>query len=225
MIQRMGFAGPTREESVAMEMLDLNAFRNQPLTESPFPYLVLPDFVTPQGRSAANADFPKIEQPGSFPLDTLSYGPRFAALMDELKTQKVREAFAEKFGLDLSDKPVMITVRGRCSERDGSIHTDAVTKIITVLIYLNANWGQEGGKLRLLRSGEDLDDMIAEVPPNDGTLITFKRTDNSWHGHKPFVGERRVIQLNWVTSESVVKREQRRHRVSAFLKRILHKAS
>ena len=43
--------------------------------------------------------------------------------------------------------------------------------------------------------------MIMEVPPTEGTLLAFKRADNSWHGHKPFAGERRVIQFNWVTSE------------------------
>ena len=43
--------------------------------------------------------------------------------------------------------------------------------------------------------------MIMEVPPTEGTLLAFRRADNSWHGHKPFAGERRVIQFNWVTSE------------------------
>lgn len=208
-----------------MRMLDLTAFENQTLVPEPFPYLVLPEFLNREARAAVNADFPKIDKPGSFPLDTLKFGSTFAAFMDELRSIPVRNAFAAKFGVDLSDKPTMITVRGRCSERDGSIHTDAVTKIITVLIYLNPNWDQAGGRLRLLRSGEDLEDVILEVPPHDGTLIAFKRSDNSWHGHKPFVGERRVIQLNWVTSEAVVKREQMRHRVSAFVKRILPKAS
>lgn len=208
-----------------MRMLDLTAFENQTLVPEPFPYLVLPEFLKPEARAAVNADFPKIDKPGSFPLDTLRFGDTFAAFMDELRTTAVRDAFAAKFGVDLTHKPTMITVRGRCSERDGSIHTDAVTKIITVLIYLNPNWDQAGGRLRLLRSGEDLENVILEVPPHDGTLIAFKRSDNSWHGHKPFVGERRVIQLNWVTSEAVVKREQMRHRVSAFVKRILPKAS
>ncbi len=208
-----------------MRMLDLTAFEDQTLVPEPFPYLVLPEFLKPEARAAVNADFPKIDKPGSFPLDTLKFGSTFAAFMDELRTTEVRDAFAAKFGVDLTHKPTMITVRGRCSERDGSIHTDAVTKIITVLIYLNPNWDQAGGRLRLLRSGEDLENVILEVPPHDGTLIAFKRSDNSWHGHKPFVGERRVIQLNWVTSEAVVKREQMRHRVSAFVKRILPKAS
>ncbi len=72
----------------------------------------------------------------------------------------------------------------------------------------------------MLRSDNNLDDIVLELPPVAGTLLAFKRSDNSWHGHKPFDGERRVIQLNWVTDEEVVRREQGRHRFSATMKRI-----
>ena len=40
----------------------------------------------------------------------------------------------------------MITVRGCCSEKDGKIHTDSKTKIISLLIYLNSSWGNTGGR-------------------------------------------------------------------------------
>ena len=85
---------------------------------------------------------------------------------------------------------------------------------------MNAGWEHQGGRLRLLRSADNLDDMIMEVPPVEGTLLAFKRADNSWHGHKPFAGERRVIQFNWVTSEGDRKLAMLRHHVSAPLKRL-----
>ena len=62
--------------------------------------------------------------------------------------------------------------------------------------------------------------MVAEVPPNGGTLLVFKRSDDSWHGHPPFEGRHHAVQMNWVTSEDVVAREQRRHRLSSFMKRL-----
>jgi hypothetical protein len=34
-----------------------------------------------------------------------------------------------------------------------------------------------------------------------GTLLAFRRTDHSWHGHKPFVGERRMLQLNYLRGD------------------------
>ena len=116
----------------------------------------------------------------------------------------------------------MITVRGRCSkEKDGKIHTDSKTKIITVLLYMNPTWETVGGQLRLLKSPNNIDDMILEVPPVEGTLLAFKRSDNSWHGHKPFTGERRVIQFNWVTSEGDRRIAMLRHHLSAPFKRML----
>ena len=85
---------------------------------------------------------------------------------------------------------------------------------------MNNAWEAKTGRLRLLRSPDNLEDMIAEVPPDEGTLLIFKNQPNAWHGFHPFEGPRRVIQLNWVTDMGVVKREQFRHRVSAFFKRL-----
>ena len=98
---------------------------------------------------------------------------------------------------------------------------NSVSKIITVLIYMNSTWEKPGGRLRLLRSGKNLNDIIVEVPPIDGTLLAFKRADNSWHGHEPFVGERRVIQFNWVFSEGNRQLVMLRHHASAWLKRMI----
>jgi len=140
--------------------------------------------------------------------------------VEALEGPEVRGAFEEKFGIDLAGRPTMVTARGRCGPGDGGIHTDSLTKIITVLIYMNPSWESAGGCLRLLRSGGDLEDVLAEVPPLEGTLVAFRRSDNSWHGHKPFVGPRRVIQLNWVTSAAVRRRELLRHELSAWAKRL-----
>ena len=76
------------------------------------------------------------------------------------------------------------------------------------------------GRVRVLRSGDDLDDYAAEVPPIAGTLLAFRRCATSYHGHPPFVGERRVIQLNWVTDDAVAWRERIRHRLTARLKKL-----
>ena len=208
-----------------MSMLDLTKFQATKLCRDPFDFLILPGFVRAEALAAINADFPRVDLPGSFPLSELTYGPSFAALIDELRGDAVRQSFESKFGINLSGRPVMFTVRSRCSERDGQIHTDSATKIITILIYMNSEWEHSGGRLRLLKSSESLEDPIMEVPPAAGTLLAFKRSDNSWHGHKPFIGPRRVIQMNWVTSQKVLRYENRRHRLSAALKRIWLRAS
>jgi hypothetical protein len=204
-----------------MPALDLDALRAAPLTRQPFDYVVVPGLVTPEARAAIHDDYPRIEQPGSFPAGVLRYGPAFRMLLDELTGPDLRQLFEDKFRITLTGCPTMVTVRGRCGPKDGNIHTDAVSKLITVLIYMNPNWEQAGGRLRLLRSATDINDVLVEIPPEEGTLVAFRRSDSSYHGHLPFIGPRRVVQLNWVTDHGTVRRELLRHRISAWTKRVL----
>lgn len=127
----------------------------------------------------------------------------------------LRRAVEEKFGLDLGNRPTMVTVRGRSDGKDGRIHTDSESKIITLLLYLNLAWECSEGRLRLLRGPDDIDDYAREVVPLAGTMLAFRRSARSFHGHRPHVGERRIVQLNWVTEPAVVRRELNRHRWSA----------
>lgn len=202
-----------------MQFLDLAAFCATPLMREPFEYLILPSFVRPEACYVVNADYPVIDEPGSFPLGQLAYGPSFRGLVEALEGDEMRAVFADKFGIDLCGRPTTITVRGRCGTRDGGIHTDSATKLITVLIYMNPSWEAAGGRLRLLRNGKDMDAVVAEVPPTEGTLVAFRRSDNSWHGHNLFIGPRRVIQLNWVTGRGAAKLTGLRHGLSAWAKR------
>jgi SM-20-related protein len=203
-----------------MSFLNVEKFRTTPLTRDPFDFIIVPGFLREEAREALNADFPDIAKPGSYPVSEVHYGASFQGLLDEIQGPEFTTVVGEKFGVDLSGRPTMVTVRGRCQQKDGRIHTDTETKIITLLIYMNQGWEDQGGRLRLLRGVDDLDDMIAEVPPEWGTMLAFRRSDNSFHGHKPFVGQRRSIQLNWVTEASVVEHELSRHRMSARLKQI-----
>ena len=207
-----------------MPAIDLDAFNATPLVRDPYDHVIVPGFLKPAAIAQIDRDYPAIDGPGSFPLDILSPGPSFAHLMEELKGEAVCRAFSGKFGIDLSPYPTTITVRGHCQAKDGSIHTDTPSKIVTVLVYMNREeLGGLGGRLRLLRSRDDLEDYVAEVPPDAGTLLAFRRGETSWHGHETFVGPRRVIQLNWVTDMAVVRREQRRHRLSAWTKKLFYR--
>jgi len=204
-----------------LRYLGIEQFLATPLERQPFEHLIVPQFIAPPALAEINGDYPKISTSGSFPVDQVVFGPAFQALLDELNSDAFREAFEDKFGIDLSGRPTITTVRGRCGSADGKIHTDSKTKIITVLLYMNESWDQPGGRLRLLRSSQNLNDIIVEVPPIAGTLLAFKRSNNSWHGHEPFVGERRVIQFNWLTSQSTRQIAMLRHHTSASFKRLL----
>ena len=201
-------------------MLDIDKFDAADLNKIPYEYMVLPEFLKADALKAISRDFPSIKQAGSFPFDTLNCGPAFIELMRQLEGDTFRHVVEKKFNVDLTGRPTMITVRGHTDETDGRMHTDSKTKIITMLIYFNETWQKSGGRLRILRSGTDLEDYVAEVEPAIGTLLAFRRSDNSWHGHKPFVGERKALQLNWVLDEQVKRREQKRHGFSAFFKKL-----
>jgi hypothetical protein len=204
-----------------MDTIDLAAFRAARLCQEPFQFLILPGFIKPDARAAINADYPSIDHPGSYPIQELTFGPAFRTLVDALQGPEMRAAIEEKFGISLKNRPTMITVRGRCGTKDGNIHTDAANKLVTVLIYMNPQWEEAGGRLRLLRSADNIEDVLVEVPPVEGTLVAFRRSPLSFHGHKPFIGPRRVIQLNWMTSGLSKTREIARHRMSAWMKRLL----
>ena len=206
---------------MALRYFDMDGLKSTPLSKEPFQHFVVPGFVRPEACAEINRDYPRIDAPGSFPVAQLTYGPGFREFLDELANAEFRQAFEEKFGLDLEGRPHTITVRGQCSPRDGRIHTDTKSKIITILIYMNPEWEHSGGRLRLLKSSSGLDDPIMEIPPAAGTMLAFRRSDNSWHGHKPFSGERRVIQFNWVTSEGDRRIAMLRHHLSATVKRLL----
>ncbi len=203
-----------------MQYLDLARLKETPLNRDPYDYVVVENFITPESFKAVSKDYPIVPGPGSHPPSELTIKGHFADLMKELLGKDFRKVVEEKFGIDLTGRPTMYTVRGFVREKDGEIHTDSKTKIITVLLYMNEGWESDGGRLRLLRSGDSLDNPVAEVPPYGGTLLMFKRADNSWHGHMPHSGPRRAIQLNWVTSQDVVDKEQMRHKFSTRIKKI-----
>jgi hypothetical protein len=210
-----------------MIALDYARFSATPVSHDPFTHVVVPNFVPEDVLPGVVADLPPIQKGGSFPTDGLRLGPAGKALMAELEGPRFKAAIAGKFGLELDGAPTMVTLRGQSREKDGRIHCDSLAKRVTVLLYLNpetADWARQDGCLRLLRGPTDIEDYAVEVPPVNGTLLVFPNGPTTWHGHKQFVGRRYVVQLNYMTTDDKARYEMRRHRVSAFLKRLTRAA-
>jgi SM-20-related protein len=208
-------------------MLDLAALDRTPVNADPFAHVVVPGFVPSSPLSEIVAEFPELPSGGSFPPEALRLGPKASALMADMHGPALRYAIAAKFGLDLADAPVMVTLRGQTREKDGRIHRDSDAKRVTVLLYLNpesAAWARQEGCLRLLRGPDNLENYAVEVPPVNGTLLVFPNGPATWHGHKQFVGRRYAIQLNYMTTDGKARSEMRRHKVSAFMKRLTRAA-
>jgi len=206
-----------------MIALDYEKFSEMPVAADPFPHLVVPGFVPPDSLRSVLAALPPLNKRGSFPPDSVRLGAAAHDLVRQMEGERLRELIAARFGLDLSGAPTMLTLRGWTSERDGRIHCDSTAKRVTVLLYLNqetAAFGRQEGCLRLLRGPDDLEDYVVEVPPVNGTLLVFPNGASAWHGHRRFVGQRYSIQLNYMTTDGKARSELRRHRVSAFVKRL-----
>ncbi|HHJ16711.1 MAG TPA: 2OG-Fe(II) oxygenase [Gammaproteobacteria bacterium] len=183
-----------------MALLDLTAFEKAPLVREPFEYIVAEDVMTPDSVAMLNKDYPAIDLPANFRPEDLEYGPAFQQLLDQIDSPEFQAVIERKFGISLAGTEKTITVRKYSELSDGNIHTDHWSKVITVLIYFNPEWHQDGGKLRFLRNKQDIEDYIAEVTPVGGTMLAFRRSNKSFHGYKRFEGERRMVQVNWVKS-------------------------
>lgn len=181
-----------------MSLLDLAAFVNTPLQREPFDYVVATGVIPPAKLKLLNRDYPEIDRPANYSPNDLNYGPSFQQLLDELDDPAFEGIVAKKFGVDLAGSIKTITVRKYSEPSDGNIHTDHWSKIITLLVYFNPEWTQAGGRLRFMRSANDIEDYAAEIPPLGGTVLAFRRSKKSFHGYKAFEGERRMVQMSWV---------------------------
>ena len=207
-----------------MQLLDKNQLNLAKVDNNFFPYFhvenALSNFLD---SSDLVKDFPDIDSGGSFPSDNLKEGD-IKKLVEELEGDEFKAILENKLGVNLKDAEVITTLRGFSRFKDGKIHTDSQSKIVTVLLYLNKNWDNEIGNLRLLKKNNDLDNYIQEISSEYGNLVAFKVTDNCWHGFMPFEGKRLSIQLNYIYPKSL-NMHKIRHKLSASLKKLISGSS
>lgn len=202
-------------------MFDLSALERASVVPEPYETLAVPGFVRPDALRAINADYPAISEAAALDLELLTCGPAFAAMTDYLRGDEFAGLMSAKFGVDLQALPRMISVRRLAAPDDGEIHSDSKTKVVTVLLYFNTSWTQRGGQLRVLRSATDMEDYAAEVPPVNGNLFAFRRSDHSWHGFPPCTGERRSLQLQYVKPKRAERGFLRKTSLTKRVKRAL----
>lgn len=190
------------------------------VNSDPFPYAVIPNFINADHLSALVKAFPQITHRGSIPATSVKCEAFFQQFLQEMESPILRDIIAQKFAIDLQAKPTLTTLRGYTTSRDGHIHTDSKDKLITVLVYLNESWGNDEGKLRILRNSHSLEDYVTEISPQAGTCLIFKVTPNCWHGHKVFTGKRQSMQFNYLTHEGALTKHLKNHKLSATIKRL-----
>lgn len=199
-------------------IINFDAIESKDVGSRPYPYFGLEGALNTSHQDSLISDFPAIPKGGSFPLDSIEVKGSLKSLADEIKSDQFRNIIGNKFDVDLSDKPVVITARGYSRKTDGQTHTDSKTKLITILIYLNNEWQHPNGRLRILNSN-DINDYHEELSSSFGQMIAFKVTDNCWHGYLPHEGKRQSLQINYLADSKYRKYHIYRHKLSAFIKK------
>ena len=198
-------------------MLDLARIRAADVRDKPYPFFVVEQAISADCADRVAADFPPIERAGVVSPGETEPGPAFAQLLAELEGPAFRQVIADKMGVDLDGLDTKINVRGHARKTDGNIHTDTPTKAVTVLLYFNREAEASDTGIRILNNSRNLDDYAAEVAPLLGNMLVFKVTPDCWHGHKPFEGERKSLQLNYLSG---VERTRKHEGVRRFFRHL-----
>jgi hypothetical protein len=196
---------------------------NTVVRNEPFHFLLAAEQLPIAAATALRDDFPRYAGAGFFPYEEKDCGPSVNRLIAELTDPAVASTIGAKLGIDnLGQYPTLVTLCRALNKRHGTIHTDSKSKIATALLYLNESWPDTSdGCLRFLNRVDAINDLAApEVKPLYGNFVVFKRADNSFHGHLPFEGERRVIQVAWLTSEEEKLRKTQRGKLSRLFKKL-----
>ncbi len=189
----------------------------------PFPLMVAHGQLPNEMRNDLDRDFPRYSSAGFFPYDPSDCGASINALIENLTSPAFAHAVGQRLDIENLDQyPTLVTLCRLLNKRHGTIHTDSKSKIATALLYLNTQWPDtSAGCLRFLHSIDDIDSMaLPELIPLYGEFAVFKRCENSFHGHLPFEGERRVIQVAWLTSEEEKLRKTKRGNFSRTFKKV-----
>ncbi|WP_342278655.1 2OG-Fe(II) oxygenase [Candidatus Tisiphia endosymbiont of Myopa tessellatipennis] len=211
---------------MSFALLNFDELESALVSNSPYTYMVAKNVINIDKKDIISIDYPQIKSAGFFPLESIKYEGVFKNLIQELQAPKLADILTKKLKIELKDKPFMITIRRWSTKSDGRIHNDSKSKIVTALLYLNDNWlqGKDGGSFRVLKDKKTFESAAAIIPPEFGSFVVFVRSENSWHGHMPFEGERRVIQITWLNSIENIERKNKRGKLTLFLKNIFSRS-
>jgi Rps23 Pro-64 3,4-dihydroxylase Tpa1-like proline 4-hydroxylase len=169
---------------------------------SPFPHIVIDDFIDPEVLHAVLADFPSSDNKQFFDRDQERF--KFQYQPHESPAGLVRNLFAElNSRAFLTFLEEMTGIEGLISDpyfeggglhetkRGGhlGVHADfnvhgrlKVERKLNLLIYLNENWRDDyGGQLELW--DRQMKECVIRVKPVFGRAVIFNTALDSFHGH------------------------------------------
>ena len=170
---------------------------------SPFPHVVLDDFLPEQALDAVLAEFPRPGEADWFAFDSplerklatkedTPMGPATRNLLGELNSAAFIDFLERLTGIDgLVPDPHLVGGGLHQIERGGhlKVHADfnlhprtGLERRLNVLLYLNRGWKEEyGGALELW--SRDMQSCEARILPLFNRCVVFSTTSTSYHGH------------------------------------------
>ena len=169
---------------------------------SPFPHIVIDDFLDPDTLRAVLAEFPPSDGRRYFDRDQERL--KFQYAPQEIRSGLIRNLFAELNGpAFLGFLEELTGIKGLISDPyfDGGglhetkrgghlgVHADfnihgrlKVERRINLLVYLNEDWGADyGGQLELW--DRQMKECVVRVEPLFGRAVIFNTDLDSFHGH------------------------------------------
>ena len=181
-----------------LNYINIYSIINSKINDNIFPYITLDTFINKEYINNILDNFPKNNLKGSIYISDLILDKHHSNLINEFESNEFKNIISKKLNINLDNAYPYITYRFISSIKDGKIHVDSKDKLITILLYLNPNWDNKNGKLRLLYNKYDIDNYIDEISPIANSCLIFKVTDNCWHGYNTYVGKRQSIQINYI---------------------------
>jgi len=202
-----------------METIDLSVIKDAERHRDPYDFVLGRDIIREDAIAPLRETFPEVAKPGSNTASEIGLDGLFRTFVEELEGPELTEELSRVFDRDLHACPRLTTIMRHSSTKHGAIHTDGKSKVMTLLVYMNDAWEDSpAGKLRALYDGENFEPFAVQIEPTMGRFFAFLRADNSWHGHKPYAGERRVVQVAWLTDASALNKKKRLNRFARALK-------
>ncbi|HEX3981170.1 MAG TPA: 2OG-Fe(II) oxygenase, partial [Acidimicrobiales bacterium] len=223
---------PTHEST--MPVLDLDRLEGELgdlharyLAATPYPHIVLDDFLEPGAAEAAIKEFPPLD-PGQWNnylhtnerkfsnTDPDTWGPTLREILQELNSPRFVRFVSRLIGVDNLIADPSLEGGGLHQSTTGgylNIHADFTVhphnrnwqRRANILLYLNEGWKPEyGGDLELWSA--DMSECVEKVAPVANRVLIFTTDGTSFHGHPepmccPEGVARRSLALYYFTRE------------------------
>jgi len=170
---------------------------------SPYPHIVIDDFLTPDMAAQCASEFPSgndhwisfvhVNERKYANTQPVTWGPTLQRLLDEVQSERFVDFVGKMSGIDelIGDQ----TLEGaglHQSIRGGylNVHADFTVhpkkrhwrRRVNLLVYFNPEWQTEyGGDLELW--SKDMRECVRKIQPTLGRAVLFNTDADSFHGH------------------------------------------